>query len=351
VRRVRHAGEYGARDGAREFPGRFHSHPISGAGPELGAPGARIARADRLPALVCQRAGDSQRSAGRGHHLRSPAVPGLRGDVAGQANVPAMADAGHRQTRSHAPADVGRHGRRCAAARGEPAAIDGHSSGARGRLRSARRLRDRPPPGALRLAVGILGACGAWLCPQESPTSAQGIPRGQTPEPAWPLVLRGNQQPGSPTLEELSARFGLAEHVIVLPHLNREDLSALYGAASALVFPSLYEGGGIPVLEAQACGCPVLASDLPAIREFAGDGALYMNPQSDVDMKRAMMALVEDPSGRRAHSYMRSGAGDGISTNSGGASSPRGLQPGRLDAAPARGLRRIVPHRTESRDR
>jgi glycosyltransferase involved in cell wall biosynthesis len=115
---------------------------------------------------------------------------------------------------------------------------------------------------------------------------------------AWPLVLRGNCQPGSPTLEKLSARLGLGEHVIVLPTLNRDDLPALYGAASALVFPSLYEGGGIPILEAQACGCPVVASDIAAVREFAGEAALYMNPQSVADIKRAMMTVADNPSNR-----------------------------------------------------
>jgi glycosyltransferase involved in cell wall biosynthesis len=115
---------------------------------------------------------------------------------------------------------------------------------------------------------------------------------------AWPLVLRGNPQPGSPTLEELSARLGLGQHVIVLPSLTRDELPALYGAASALVFPSLYEGGGIPVLEAQACGCPVVASDIAAVREFAGDAAVYMNPGSVPDIKRAMMATAGDPSSR-----------------------------------------------------
>jgi glycosyltransferase involved in cell wall biosynthesis len=115
---------------------------------------------------------------------------------------------------------------------------------------------------------------------------------------AWPLVLRGDAQPGSPGLGELSTRLGLSGRVIVLPRLNREELPALYGAASALIFPSLYEGGGIPVLEAQACGCPIVASDIAAIREFAGDAAHYINPASVGDMKRAMMAITAAPSTR-----------------------------------------------------
>ena len=124
----------------------------------------------------------------------------------------------------------------------------------------------------------------------------QGITRRQ-PD-FWPLVLRGDPQPGSPGLDELIGRLGLRDRVIVLPRLNREDLPALYGSASALIFPSLYEGGGIPILEAQACGCPVVASDIRAVREFAGDAARYMDPRSVEDIKRAMMAFVGDPASR-----------------------------------------------------
>jgi glycosyltransferase involved in cell wall biosynthesis len=122
--------------------------------------------------------------------------------------------------------------------------------------------------------------------------------RQENPD-AWPLVLRGDRQPGSPELSELAARLGLREQVIVLPRLPREELPGLYGSASALVFPSLYEGAGIPVLEAQACGCPVVASDIAAIREFAADAVHYMNPHSVTDIKRAMMAIAAEPSTRQ----------------------------------------------------
>lgn len=121
--------------------------------------------------------------------------------------------------------------------------------------------------------------------------------RAENPS-AWPLVLRGDPQPGFPTLAELSARAGLKESVIVLPRLKREELPLLYASAAALVFPSLYEGGGIPVLEAQACGCPLVASDIPAIREFAGEAGHYMNPQSVDDIKRAMIATAADVAAR-----------------------------------------------------
>ena len=114
---------------------------------------------------------------------------------------------------------------------------------------------------------------------------------------AWPLVLRGDPQPGS-NVPALINELGIERDVLILPTLSRVDLPALYGAASALVFPSLYEGAGIPVLEAQACGCPVVASSIAAIREFAGDAAVYFDPMNVADIHRAMIGVADDADGR-----------------------------------------------------
>ena len=115
----------------------------------------------------------------------------------------------------------------------------------------------------------------------------------------WPLVLRGDPQPGGPNLAERIGQLGLAGHVIILPGLPREELPALYGAASALLFPSLYEGAGIPVLEAQACGCPVVGSKIAAVKEFGGEGVCYFDPLDTEDITRAMMRIAADAAARR----------------------------------------------------
>lgn len=73
-----------------------------------------------------------------------------------------------------------------------------------------------------------------------------------------------------------------------------EEMSALYTAAELFVFPTLYEGFGIPVLEAQTCGTPVLASDCTALPEVGGDGALYADPYSPEDISEKLQLLLQE---------------------------------------------------------
>jgi len=63
-----------------------------------------------------------------------------------------------------------------------------------------------------------------------------------------------------------------------LGYIGDQDLPCVYSGASAFIFPSRYEGFGIPVLEARACGTPIIASDLPEIREAGGNGPVYITP-------------------------------------------------------------------------
>jgi glycosyltransferase involved in cell wall biosynthesis len=116
----------------------------------------------------------------------------------------------------------------------------------------------------------------------------------------WPLVLRGDREKRDPSLERATISLGIGDSVVWLPRLSQEDMTDLYSAAGALVFPSLYEGGGIPVLEAMACGCPVVASDIPTSKEFAGDAALLFDATNADSMAEAMLRFFREPSLRES---------------------------------------------------
>lgn len=78
------------------------------------------------------------------------------------------------------------------------------------------------------------------------------------------------------------------EHIKYIGRVSDEKLTALYNKASLFIFPSVYEGFGLPPLEAMACGCTVLASDIPVIREICGNAALYFDPYNVDDIIRAI---------------------------------------------------------------
>lgn len=110
----------------------------------------------------------------------------------------------------------------------------------------------------------------------------------------WPLVLRGDPHGAEVQVRDMITYLDLERDVIFLLPLSQEELPVLYSAATALVFPSLYEGGGIPVVEAMACGCPVIASSIPPVMEFAGEAASYFDPRDPAAIGQAMMALQYD---------------------------------------------------------
>jgi glycosyltransferase involved in cell wall biosynthesis len=86
--------------------------------------------------------------------------------------------------------------------------------------------------------------------------------------------------------------LGLEDEVLFPGFVPDEDLPALYSAADLFVFPSLYEGFGLPVLEALACGTPVVASNAASLPEVAGDAALLVDPSSVETLVRAMLDVL-----------------------------------------------------------
>jgi glycosyltransferase involved in cell wall biosynthesis len=90
------------------------------------------------------------------------------------------------------------------------------------------------------------------------------------------LVLGGKPWPDD--LRALVQGSELAARIHEWTELANEDLRALYSSAEALLFPSLQEGFGWPIAEAQACGCPVITTGRPPMSEVGGNAAVYINP-------------------------------------------------------------------------
>jgi len=105
------------------------------------------------------------------------------------------------------------------------------------------------------------------------------------------LLLTGN--PDSKLLAEIQ-RLRLTDNVVFLGIVQDENLPALYRGALGLVFPSLYEGFGLPPLEAMACGTPVITSNTTSLPEVVGNAALLINPQNCDELALAISRLVDN---------------------------------------------------------
>lgn len=109
-----------------------------------------------------------------------------------------------------------------------------------------------------------------------------------------PLVLVGWSAWGNKEWMDKIASKGLSSRVFVTGHLPDADLKGIYSGATALIYPSLYEGFGLPILEAMACGCPVICSNVASMPEVAGDAALFIDPSNSDDLTGAIETLLQD---------------------------------------------------------
>jgi glycosyltransferase involved in cell wall biosynthesis len=108
------------------------------------------------------------------------------------------------------------------------------------------------------------------------------------------LLVIERQRTFPPEVRRAVRRHRLDDRVQVRGSVPTEQLVALYNRAEALVFPSLYEGFGLPVLEAMASGCPVLCSNVTSLPEVTGDAALQFNPEDHDEISTAMQRIAED---------------------------------------------------------
>ncbi len=109
------------------------------------------------------------------------------------------------------------------------------------------------------------------------------------------VVLTGGAGPQSTQLTDQIHRLNLGGRVHQLGRIPAADLDDLYRSATALVFPSEYEGFGIPVLEAMARGCPVITTDVTSLPEVAGEATLLVPPRSPLLLAGAMRRLLTEP--------------------------------------------------------
>jgi glycosyltransferase involved in cell wall biosynthesis len=117
------------------------------------------------------------------------------------------------------------------------------------------------------------------------------VARVAAEDPDFLLVLCGALDEAREALRGKVTAAGLAANVRVMPYLDDADTTALLAGAEILAFPSLFEGFGIPVLEAMALGTPVACSDLPALLELAGDAALFFDPTDEAGIAQAIRRL------------------------------------------------------------
>jgi len=109
-----------------------------------------------------------------------------------------------------------------------------------------------------------------------------------------PLVVAGIQRSNASGLPRLVQELDLQGHVLFAGYVPDADLPAVYSGADLFVFPSLYEGFGLPPLEAMACGTPVVCSDAGSLPEVVGDAAVMVDPKDTEALAEAMYRVLAD---------------------------------------------------------
>ena len=151
-------------------------------------------------------------------------------------------------------------------------------------------------------AIARLGVRRPYVLATGTLEPRKNLPRLIEAFTALPEDVRAGRQlvlAGAPGWETAETFVHVARHarmVKTLGYVPDEDLPALYRGAEVFCYPSLYEGFGIPVLEAMCCGTAVLTSGRSSMPEVAGDAARYVDPDDTADIARGLRELLSDPS-------------------------------------------------------
>jgi glycosyltransferase involved in cell wall biosynthesis len=108
------------------------------------------------------------------------------------------------------------------------------------------------------------------------------------------IIITGGRKEYQESLKRLSREIGLYSEIKFIDYISQEDLPYLYSAAQCLVYPSLYEGFGLPPLEAMACGCPVITSNTSSLPEVVGDAGIMVDPYDVNEIAKAIDLVLSN---------------------------------------------------------
>ena len=109
----------------------------------------------------------------------------------------------------------------------------------------------------------------------------------------------GNDADAPPSISSLIQSHQLKNKVLHFSYIDESDLLAFIQASFCFVYPSIYEGYGLPLMEALACGVPGIRTDAETLAEIAGDGAIQVSPLNEKNLSEAMIQLAENPALRK----------------------------------------------------
>ena len=145
---------------------------------------------------------------------------------------------------------------------------------------------------------------GGFDCRKNLAAALRAFTQAAAEETSVSLVVAGRlperDTAFAPDPRRLAEEAGVRQRTVFTGWMDEADKPALYSGAEAMIFPSRYEGFGLPPLEAMACGTPVVASHAGSLPEIVGDGGLLHDPDDAEGMGRSLLLLLRQPDLRRA---------------------------------------------------